>query len=226
MVAEKHGAIKIIGKSHRGKLYSVPGGPEGDPWLRPVQRVVAAGEAPALANGAAPGPSSVFALAAHLAAPPVATALKQSPRRSTPPRLSPRNQKGGAGPTSSPSAATTSTPNDPQTWKAASKTRKKPGCASSTQTTKAPAQRPEHTPVVLVPTTPANAVQHGGTHYKQLPIEPWDYIVANGLGFLEGNAIKYLTRWRSKGGIEDLKKAAHYVHKLIEVATHTPPRTV
>lgn len=63
----------------------------------------------------------------------------------------------------------------------------------------------------------ANDVQHGGTHYKGKAIEPWDYIVANNIGFLDGNAIKYLTRWREKGGIEDLKKAMHYVQKLIEV---------
>lgn len=65
----------------------------------------------------------------------------------------------------------------------------------------------------------ANAEQHGGTHYKALAIEPWDFIVANGIGFLEGNAIKYLTRWRDKGGMEDLRKARHYLDKLIEVET-------
>ena len=64
----------------------------------------------------------------------------------------------------------------------------------------------------------SNDVQHGGTHYKVLPIEPWDYIAANSIGFLEGNAIKYLSRWRIKGGLEDLRKAQHYVEKLIELA--------
>lgn len=63
---------------------------------------------------------------------------------------------------------------------------------------------------------PANGRQHGGTHYQK-PIQPWDFIVANGIGFLEGNAIKYLARWRDKGGIEDLRKAQHYIEKLIEV---------
>lgn len=63
---------------------------------------------------------------------------------------------------------------------------------------------------------PANDTQHGGTHYQKA-IQPWDYIAANGIGFFEGNAIKYLTRWREKGGIEDLKKAAHYIQKLIEL---------
>jgi hypothetical protein len=67
------------------------------------------------------------------------------------------------------------------------------------------------------PRSVANLRQEGGDHYKQAMIEPWDYIVANGLGFLEGNAVKYLTRFRSKGGVEDLKKARHYLDKLIEV---------
>ena len=65
----------------------------------------------------------------------------------------------------------------------------------------------------------ANDIQHGGTHYKGKAIEPWDYIAANGIGFFEGNAIKYLSRWRDKGGIDDLKKARHYIDKLIEVET-------
>jgi hypothetical protein len=63
----------------------------------------------------------------------------------------------------------------------------------------------------------ANEHQEGGTHYKSKAIQPWDYIVSNNLGFLEGNAIKYLTRFRDKNGIEDLKKAKHYIDKLIEV---------
>lgn len=62
-----------------------------------------------------------------------------------------------------------------------------------------------------------NAVQIGGAHYKVKGIQPWDYIAANGLGFFDGNAVKYLTRWREKGGVEDLKKARHYIDKLIEM---------
>ena len=63
----------------------------------------------------------------------------------------------------------------------------------------------------------ANDVQHGGDHYKTKAIQPWDFIVSNNIGFLEGNAIKYLCRWRDKGGIQDLEKARHYIDKLIEV---------
>ena len=63
----------------------------------------------------------------------------------------------------------------------------------------------------------ANDVQHGGDHYKTKAIQPWDFITSNNIGFLEGNAIKYLCRWRDKGGIQDLEKARHYIDKLIEV---------
>ena len=63
----------------------------------------------------------------------------------------------------------------------------------------------------------ANETQVGGEHYRTKKIQPWDYIVANGLGFLDGNVIKYTTRFAEKGGIEDLRKARHYLDKLIEV---------
>ena len=63
--------------------------------------------------------------------------------------------------------------------------------------------------------TKANDVQIGGDHYK-FPIQPWDYILANDIGYLEGTAIKYLTRWKRKNGVEDLKKAKHFIDKLIE----------
>lgn len=59
-------------------------------------------------------------------------------------------------------------------------------------------------------------VQIGGTHYKDMGIQPIEYIQANALGFFEGNAIKYLTRWKSKGGIQDLEKAKHYIEMLVE----------
>jgi len=65
---------------------------------------------------------------------------------------------------------------------------------------------------------PANEIQEGGRHYKQMSIQTWDYIIANGIGYMEGNVIKYVSRWKDKGGIEDLKKARHYLDKLIEVS--------
>lgn len=65
----------------------------------------------------------------------------------------------------------------------------------------------------------ANEIQVAGSHYQQKPIQPWDFIAANGLGFFEGNIVKYVTRWREKGGVEDLRKARHYLDKLIELET-------
>lgn len=62
-----------------------------------------------------------------------------------------------------------------------------------------------------------NSRQPGGTHYKKLAIQTWDYITANNIPYLEGNVIKYVTRWRDKDGIKDLEKAMHYLEKLIEV---------
>ena len=63
----------------------------------------------------------------------------------------------------------------------------------------------------------ANDTQVGGDHYKDKPIQPIEYIFMNKLGFCEGNIIKYVSRWREKGGIEDLRKAEHYLQKLIEL---------
>ena len=57
----------------------------------------------------------------------------------------------------------------------------------------------------------------GPGHYKDKPLQVWDYVIANNLGYLEGNVIKYVSRWRQKGGVEDLRKAKHYIEKLIEV---------
>jgi len=61
-----------------------------------------------------------------------------------------------------------------------------------------------------------NTKQVGGTHYK-LNIEPWDFVLANQLGYLEGNVIKYVTRHKVKGGRADILKAMHYLEKIIEV---------
>jgi hypothetical protein len=77
------------------------------------------------------------------------------------------------------------------------------------------------TQLELFPT--ANDVQVAGTHYKSKAIQPWDYIVANNLGYLEGNIVKYVSRWRDKGGLDDLRKARHYLDKLIEVQDGSHP---
>lgn len=60
-------------------------------------------------------------------------------------------------------------------------------------------------------------VQVGGSHYKDMAIQPVEYIHANGLGYIEGNIIKYVSRWRRKNGIADLEKARHYIDLLIEL---------
>lgn len=58
--------------------------------------------------------------------------------------------------------------------------------------------------------------QIGGDHYKKMAIQPTEYIAKNGLGYIEGNIIKYISRYKSKNGLEDLKKARHYLDMLIE----------
>jgi hypothetical protein len=57
-------------------------------------------------------------------------------------------------------------------------------------------------------------IQHGGNHYKNLPIQPIEFIMANQLGFAEGNVIKYLLR--DKDGLNDLLKARHYIQFIEE----------
>ena len=59
--------------------------------------------------------------------------------------------------------------------------------------------------------------QINGSHYKSLTIQPVEYIHANNIPFLEGNVIKYVTRWRNKNGVVDLEKAKHFIELLIEL---------
>tara|TARA_R110000751_G_scaffold108719_1_gene205414 strand:- start:129 stop:431 length:303 start_codon:yes stop_codon:yes gene_type:complete len=61
--------------------------------------------------------------------------------------------------------------------------------------------------------------QIGGTHYKDMAIQPLEFIERNDLGYAVGNVIKYVCRWRkdSGNGIEDLKKAKHYIDLIIEL---------
>ena len=71
------------------------------------------------------------------------------------------------------------------------------------------------------PADPESALkeQTGGDHYKKLKIQPIEYIHANNIPFAEGSVIKYVTRWRGKNGVEDLKKARHFIDLLIELET-------
>lgn len=65
-----------------------------------------------------------------------------------------------------------------------------------------------------------DALKHqiGGEHYHKRSIQPIEFVLANRLGFCEGSIVKYVTRWQDKGGVEDLKKARHYLDFLIEDA--------
>lgn len=58
--------------------------------------------------------------------------------------------------------------------------------------------------------------QEGGNHYKDMAIQPVEFITANDLGFLEGNIIKYVCRHHAKNGAEDIKKAIHYCELLLQ----------
>ena len=62
----------------------------------------------------------------------------------------------------------------------------------------------------------SNSKQVDGNHY-QTEIQPWDFIEANNLTFIEGNIVKYVARHRKKNGVRDLMKAKHYLEKLIEI---------
>jgi hypothetical protein len=62
----------------------------------------------------------------------------------------------------------------------------------------------------------SNDEQIGGKHYKKCAVQPWDYVIANDLDYFQGSIIKYVTRWKDKGGVEDLKKAKHFLDKYIE----------
>jgi len=58
--------------------------------------------------------------------------------------------------------------------------------------------------------------QVGGSHYKKYKIQPIEFIVKNNIGFVEGNIIKYILRFKEKGGVLDLEKAKHYIELLID----------
>ena len=58
--------------------------------------------------------------------------------------------------------------------------------------------------------------QIGGSHYKDMAIQPADFINKIKLLFAEGNAIKYICRHQSKGKLQDIKKAMHYLEMIFE----------
>ena len=69
------------------------------------------------------------------------------------------------------------------------------------------------------PNEPTSAldIQEGGNHYKTMAIQPVEYITKNKIPYLEGNVIKYVSRHQSKNGIEDIKKAIHYLQLIAEL---------
>ena len=52
--------------------------------------------------------------------------------------------------------------------------------------------------------------QVGGSHYKKMKIQPYEFIAKNDLSFFQGNVVKYVCRYQRKGGAEDIKKIMHY----------------
>jgi len=58
--------------------------------------------------------------------------------------------------------------------------------------------------------------QVGGSHYKTMKIQPIEFIMANDLDFCQGNIVKYVCRYKQKGGVEDLNKVIHYARLLID----------
>jgi len=59
--------------------------------------------------------------------------------------------------------------------------------------------------------------QTGGNHYKDMAIQPAEYAEKNGLSLLEGNIVKYVSRWKKKGGLTDLQKIIHCAELIIEI---------
>lgn len=69
--------------------------------------------------------------------------------------------------------------------------------------------------LVVQPLT-VSSTQIGGGHYTDMAIQPYEYSLRNGLGPLEHTAIKYISRWKAKDGLKDLRKAIHTIQYLIE----------
>jgi hypothetical protein len=65
--------------------------------------------------------------------------------------------------------------------------------------------------------------QVSGSHYKELVIQPIQFIHANSIPFMEANVIKYICRHKSKNGLADLEKAKHYIELLMELEYDAKP---
>lgn len=63
----------------------------------------------------------------------------------------------------------------------------------------------------------ANDTQVGGDHYKMKTIQHWDVVALFDLDYFQGQITKYVFRWKKKNGLQDLKKALHFLQKYIEL---------
>ena len=66
----------------------------------------------------------------------------------------------------------------------------------------------------------ANNRQVAGDHYRA-KIQHWDWVASNNLDYFQGQITKYVARWKHKNGIEDLRKAQHFLEKYIELQLAT-----
>ena len=67
------------------------------------------------------------------------------------------------------------------------------------------------------------SIQISGDHYKDMAIQPVEYINANKMPFMDGCVIKYVSRWRRKNGVEDLRKARHFIDMMIDLEEKGKP---
>jgi len=65
----------------------------------------------------------------------------------------------------------------------------------------------------------ANDRQVGGSHYRNNTIQHWDFAAAQNLDYFQGQITKYVCRWKHKNGVQDLKKAQHFLEKYLELVT-------
>lgn len=72
-------------------------------------------------------------------------------------------------------------------------------------------------PVEMIDPPSALDRQEGGGHYRDLKIQPIEFIHANGIGYMEGNVVKYIVRHGSKGKEEDVRKALHYCQLILQL---------
>ena len=106
-----------------------------------------------------------------------------------------------------------STPEEEEAWKACQKS----VATGVTDGTAGRDDRLDAAAYIKAIGTDPMSIQVGGGHYKSMAIQPIEYITKNNLPYCEANVIKYISRWRDKGGKKDLEKAKHYIDMLIQL---------